>query len=65
VEDNGEGPTTSSGARHPLFRYRSRGGELMQQRLHLIDKLGFPATWSVKPGPEGGTIAEIRIKKML
>lgn len=65
VEDNGAGPTTSSGARHPLFRYRSRGGELMQQRLHLIDKLGFPATWSVKPGPEGGTIAEIRIKKML
>jgi len=65
VEDNGHGPSTGGSARAPLFRYRSRGGELLQRRLYLMGKLGFPAYWPLKPEPKCGTIAEIRIKKML
>jgi hypothetical protein len=30
-----------------------------------MGNLGYPATYSLKPGLEGGTVAEIRIKKML
>ena len=48
-----------------LFHYRSRGGELLQKRLLLMGNLGYPATWSVKPVLGGGTLAEIRIKKMI
>lgn len=64
VEDNGVGLLGASGGRHPLFRYRSRGGELLQKRLNLMDKLGFSATWSIHYKTEGGAVAEIRIRKM-
>lgn len=64
VEDDGAGPSGASGARSVLFRHRSRGGELLQKRLYLMGKLGFPAKWLVELRPEGGTVAEIRIRKI-
>jgi LytS/YehU family sensor histidine kinase len=64
VEDDGVGQSAASGGSPQLFRYRSRGGELLQKRLHLMGKLGFPAKWGISARPEGGTLAEIRIRRM-
>jgi hypothetical protein len=65
VKDDGLSKSKQSVNQEKLFRYRSRGGELLQKRLLLMGNLGYPATYSLKPGLEGGTVAEIRIKKML
>jgi streptogramin lyase len=63
VTDNGKGVTNKH--KNHLFLYRSRGGELQGKRIDLIKQLGYFANLSIQPNPEGGTIAEIRIKKMI
>ncbi len=64
VSDDGAGPDAGNRASRPLFRYRSRGKELLQERLRLIRQLGFPAGYSLTSRPEGGAVATIHIKKM-
>ncbi len=61
VEDNGVGinsNTPTSG------RHRSRGGQLLQERLDCLHGLGYHTTKSIRPNMPHGTIAEIKIKKM-
>ncbi len=64
VEDDGVGIDAAAHPSVRISRYRSRGSELLKQRLQLIGKLGFSASISVHPRSAGGTVAEIRIKKM-
>lgn len=63
VADNGIGIANSS--RNNTLRYRSRGSELLEKRLYLLGKLGYPASVSVKQRDTGGTMAEITIKKIV
>jgi hypothetical protein len=63
VTDDGIGIANST--RSISLRYRSRGSELLEKRLYLLGKLGYPATVSVLQREKGGTIAEITIKKIV
>lgn len=63
VTDDGVGIANS--VRSGTLRYRSRGSELLEKRLHLLGKLGYPASVSVRQRETGGTIAEITIKKIV
>ncbi|MFM7400290.1 MAG: sensor histidine kinase, partial [Bacteroidota bacterium] len=63
VTDDGVGIANS--IRSSTLRYRSRGSELLEKRLSLLGKLGFPASISVRQRDTGGTIAEITIKKIV
>lgn len=63
VTDDGVGITNS--IRSSTLRYRSRGSELLEKRLSLLGKLGYPASISVRQRDTGGTIAEITIKKIV
>ena len=63
VTDDGIGIANST--RSSSLRYRSRGSELLEKRLYLLGKLGYPATVSVLQREKGGTIAEITIKKIV
>lgn len=62
VTDNGVGLGNNRPSQGS--RYRSRGGELLQKRLQLLQQLGYPTKYSVQSGPKGGVVAEIRIKIM-
>jgi LytS/YehU family sensor histidine kinase len=63
VTDDGTGVANS--VRSGTLRYRSRGSELLEKRLYLLGKLGYPASVSVRQREAGGTIAEITIKKIV
>ena len=63
VTDDGTGVANS--VRSGTLRYRSRGSELLEKRLYLLGKLGYPASVSVRQRETEGTIAEITIKKIV
>lgn len=61
VEDNGVGFGAESTRQS---QHRSRGGQLLRERLEYLNNLRYRTKWSIKPRIPQGTIAEIRIKKM-
>lgn len=65
VIDNGVGINSAKNSSGGLFHYRSRGSELLRERLTLIGQLGYPFKLQTQPNPDGGTIATIQIKKMI
>lgn len=65
VTDNGIGLAEGASGQSPLFRYQSRGSELLQERLRLIRQLGFATGYSLTPRSTCGAMAEIKIRKML
>lgn len=65
VEDDGVGPKRVAAQDTSPLRYRSRGGELLKERLLLIEKLGFRSTLSITPREGGVTTATIRLENML
>ncbi|MBL7795704.1 MAG: histidine kinase [Saprospiraceae bacterium] len=65
VEDNGVGmDAIPAPPQLKTTKHRSRGGELLGERLRCLKDLGFRAARNTHPGAPHGTLATIRIKKM-
>jgi hypothetical protein len=65
VTDNGVGMQERQGGTADPLRYRSRGGQMLKERLYLIQKLGFPAMLNHTPREDGGTTAVLKLEHMI